>query len=144
VEEPLFKAVLEYVAGNQSRAGRRARINRGTLRKKLKTLRPGAMTIRRALLSVSNKDGLIEFARALHQRGIALLSTGGTATLLERSGVAWSTGEERRSRSPARDAAGTPGDRVGGPRDNVTAGIAERRPRRVDGRGSGAPRDWIE
>ena len=43
--------------------------------------------IRRALLSVSNKDGLIEFAQALHRRGVALLSTGGTATLLERSGV---------------------------------------------------------
>ena len=45
------------------------------------------MTIRRALLSVSNKDGLIEFAQALHQRGVTMLSTGGTATLLERSGV---------------------------------------------------------
>ncbi|HEX4973127.1 MAG TPA: bifunctional phosphoribosylaminoimidazolecarboxamide formyltransferase/IMP cyclohydrolase [Steroidobacteraceae bacterium] len=45
------------------------------------------MTIRRALLSVSNKDGLIEFAQALQRRGVALLSTGGTATLLERSGV---------------------------------------------------------
>jgi phosphoribosylaminoimidazolecarboxamide formyltransferase/IMP cyclohydrolase len=45
------------------------------------------MTIRRALLSVSNKDGLIEFAQALHRRGVALLSTGGTASLLERSGV---------------------------------------------------------
>jgi phosphoribosylaminoimidazolecarboxamide formyltransferase / IMP cyclohydrolase len=45
------------------------------------------MTIRRALLSVSNKDGLLEFAQALHQRGVALLSTGGTATLLERAGV---------------------------------------------------------
>lgn len=45
------------------------------------------MTLRRALLSVSNKDGLIEFAQALHRRGVALLSTGGTATLLERSGV---------------------------------------------------------
>ncbi|MGH8237546.1 MAG: bifunctional phosphoribosylaminoimidazolecarboxamide formyltransferase/IMP cyclohydrolase, partial [Steroidobacteraceae bacterium] len=43
--------------------------------------------IRRALLSVSNKDGLIEFAQALHQRGVPMLSTGGTATLLERSGV---------------------------------------------------------
>jgi phosphoribosylaminoimidazolecarboxamide formyltransferase/IMP cyclohydrolase len=45
------------------------------------------MTIRRALLSVSNKDGLLEFAQALHQRGVAMLSTGGTATLLERGGV---------------------------------------------------------
>jgi phosphoribosylaminoimidazolecarboxamide formyltransferase / IMP cyclohydrolase len=45
------------------------------------------MTVRRALFSVSNKDGLIEFAQALHQRGVTMLSTGGTATLLERSGV---------------------------------------------------------
>src|SRR5262245_43329996 len=41
------------------------------------------MPIRRALLSVSNKDGLVEFAQALHTRGVAILSTGGTATLLE-------------------------------------------------------------
>jgi len=45
------------------------------------------MSIRRALLSVSDKDGLLEFAQALHQRGVAMLSTGGTATLLERAGV---------------------------------------------------------
>ena len=45
------------------------------------------MTLRRALLSVSNKDGLLEFAQALHKRGVAMLSTGGTATLLERGGV---------------------------------------------------------
>ncbi len=41
------------------------------------------MSIRRALLSVSNKDGLVEFAQALHKQGIAILSTGGTAALLE-------------------------------------------------------------
>ncbi len=88
VEEPLFKAVLEYVEGNQSRAADMLGINRGTLRKKLKTYGLDAMRpIRRALLSVSNKDGLIEFAQALHKRGVAMLSTGGTATLLERSGV---------------------------------------------------------
>src|SRR4051795_5411187 len=44
--------------------------------------------IRRALLSVSNKDGLVDFARALHQRGVILLSTGGTAALLEKNGIA--------------------------------------------------------
>jgi phosphoribosylaminoimidazolecarboxamide formyltransferase / IMP cyclohydrolase len=44
--------------------------------------------IRRALLSVSNKDGLLEFAQALDKRGVAILSTGGTATLLEKHGVA--------------------------------------------------------
>ncbi|OCF99581.1 bifunctional phosphoribosylaminoimidazolecarboxamide formyltransferase/IMP cyclohydrolase [Gilliamella sp. wkB195] len=38
--------------------------------------------IRRALLSVSDKTGIIEFAKALSERNIELLSTGGTAKLL--------------------------------------------------------------
>jgi len=38
--------------------------------------------IRRALISVSDKNGIVEFARALHQRGVEILSTGGTACLL--------------------------------------------------------------
>lgn len=38
--------------------------------------------VRRALLSVSDKTGIVEFARALAERGIELLSTGGTARLL--------------------------------------------------------------
>lgn len=37
VEEPLFKAVLDYTQGNQSQAACILGINRGTLRKKLKT-----------------------------------------------------------------------------------------------------------
>jgi phosphoribosylaminoimidazolecarboxamide formyltransferase/IMP cyclohydrolase len=44
-------------------------------------------TIRRALLSVSSKEGLLEFARGLRERGVALLSTGGTAALLREAGV---------------------------------------------------------
>jgi Fis family transcriptional regulator, factor for inversion stimulation protein len=36
VEEPLFRAVLDYAAGNQSRAAGILGINRGTLRKKLR------------------------------------------------------------------------------------------------------------
>ena len=36
VEEPLFRTVLDYAAGNQSRAADILGINRGTLRKKLK------------------------------------------------------------------------------------------------------------
>jgi len=38
VEEPLFRAVLDYAAGNQSRAAVILGINRGTLRKKLRQL----------------------------------------------------------------------------------------------------------
>jgi len=35
----------------------------------------------RALISVSDKAGIVEFSRALQQRGIVLLSTGGTASV---------------------------------------------------------------
>ena len=38
VEVPLFRAVLDYAAGNQSRAAVILGINRGTLRKKLRVL----------------------------------------------------------------------------------------------------------
>jgi phosphoribosylaminoimidazolecarboxamide formyltransferase/IMP cyclohydrolase len=43
--------------------------------------------VRRALLSVSDKTGIVEFARELRERGIELLSTGGTANLLVRHGI---------------------------------------------------------
>lgn len=42
VEAPLFKAVMDHVAGNQSRAAELLGINRGTLRKKLKEYGLGA------------------------------------------------------------------------------------------------------
>lgn len=44
--------------------------------------------IRRALLSVYDKSGIVEFARALAARGTEIVSTGGTARLLEEHGVA--------------------------------------------------------
>ncbi|BBG60989.1 Bifunctional purine biosynthesis protein PurH [Providencia rustigianii] len=49
----------------------------------MQQLRP----IRRALLSVSDKTGVVEFAKALSQRGVELLSTGGTAKLLAEQGL---------------------------------------------------------
>ncbi|OTA15514.1 bifunctional phosphoribosylaminoimidazolecarboxamide formyltransferase/IMP cyclohydrolase [Xenorhabdus vietnamensis] len=49
----------------------------------MQQLRP----IRRALLSVSDKAGIVEFAKALSSRGIELLSTGGTAGLLAEAGL---------------------------------------------------------
>jgi phosphoribosylaminoimidazolecarboxamide formyltransferase/IMP cyclohydrolase len=43
--------------------------------------------IKRALISVSDKTGLIEFARSLSQRGVALVSTGGTRKALADAGL---------------------------------------------------------
>ena len=45
-------------------------------------------TPRRALISVSDKTGIIDFARALHERGVELLSTGGTYRLLQENNIA--------------------------------------------------------
>ncbi|MGH7244333.1 MAG: bifunctional phosphoribosylaminoimidazolecarboxamide formyltransferase/IMP cyclohydrolase [Phycisphaerales bacterium] len=45
------------------------------------------VTIRRAIVSVSDKTGLIEFARALARRDIEIISTGGTAATLEKAGI---------------------------------------------------------
>ncbi|MGH7893455.1 MAG: bifunctional phosphoribosylaminoimidazolecarboxamide formyltransferase/IMP cyclohydrolase, partial [Candidatus Binatia bacterium] len=43
--------------------------------------------IRRALLSVSDKRGLLDFARVLATQGVQMLSTGGTAKLLAEAGL---------------------------------------------------------
>ncbi len=47
-----------------------------------------ATPIRRALLSVSDKTGLIEFAKALADQGVELLSTGGTFKAVKEAGIA--------------------------------------------------------
>jgi len=44
-------------------------------------------TVQRALISVSDKTGIVEFARALSQMGVELLSTGGTFKLLGENGI---------------------------------------------------------
>ncbi|MCE9648018.1 MAG: bifunctional phosphoribosylaminoimidazolecarboxamide formyltransferase/IMP cyclohydrolase [Parvibaculum sp.] len=43
--------------------------------------------VRRALLSVSDKTGLIDFARALHEAGVELVSTGGTSKAIAEAGL---------------------------------------------------------
>ena len=43
--------------------------------------------IRRALISVSDKTGVVDFAKALSQRNVEILSTGGTAKMLSEAGV---------------------------------------------------------
>ncbi|MGH8802737.1 MAG: bifunctional phosphoribosylaminoimidazolecarboxamide formyltransferase/IMP cyclohydrolase, partial [Casimicrobiaceae bacterium] len=47
---------------------------------------PGAVA--QALLSVSDKTGIIDFAHSLAARGVALLSTGGTSKALRGAGLA--------------------------------------------------------
>jgi len=48
---------------------------------------PGEVRIRRALLSVSDKRGLVEFARGLATLGVEIVSTGGTARELAADGI---------------------------------------------------------
>ena len=43
--------------------------------------------VRRALISVSDKSGIVDFGRALTERGIELLSTGGTFRLLKENNI---------------------------------------------------------
>ena len=45
-------------------------------------LDPQNRPVRRALISVSDKSGIVEFAKALNEKGVDILSTGGTAKLL--------------------------------------------------------------
>jgi phosphoribosylaminoimidazolecarboxamide formyltransferase/IMP cyclohydrolase len=47
----------------------------------------GLRRVRRALLSVTDKTGLVEFARALARHGVELVSTGGTARALREAGL---------------------------------------------------------
>ncbi|HEX5762543.1 MAG TPA: bifunctional phosphoribosylaminoimidazolecarboxamide formyltransferase/IMP cyclohydrolase [Solirubrobacterales bacterium] len=47
----------------------------------------GAIRVRRALISVSDKTGVADFARTLSTLGVEILSTGGTATALREAGV---------------------------------------------------------
>ncbi len=48
---------------------------------------PGPVAVRRALLSVSDKTGIVDFARGLAALGVELISTGGTATALAEAGL---------------------------------------------------------
>lgn len=45
------------------------------------------ITIRRALVSVSYKKGIVEFAEAIHKQGIEIISTGGTARILTENDI---------------------------------------------------------
>ena len=47
----------------------------------------GLAPLRRALISVSDKTGIVDFARALAARNVEILSTGGTCRLLREEGL---------------------------------------------------------
>ncbi|HQG49472.1 MAG TPA: hypothetical protein PK373_10320, partial [Sedimentisphaerales bacterium] len=45
------------------------------------------ITIKTALISVSDKTGVVDFAKALAQMGVKIISTGGTAKSLAEAGI---------------------------------------------------------
>src|SRR5919107_422074 len=53
----------------------------------LEVVDPGEVRIRRALLTVSDKRGLVDFARGLAELGVEIVSTGGTARELTGAGL---------------------------------------------------------
>src|ERR1700730_15339862 len=48
---------------------------------------PGEVRVRRALLSVSEKRGVVDFARGLQELGVEIISTGGTSRELAAAGI---------------------------------------------------------
>src|ERR1700760_797117 len=48
---------------------------------------PGEVRVGRALLAVSDKTGIVEFAKGLADLGVEIVSTGGTARALEAAGL---------------------------------------------------------
>ncbi len=55
--------------------------------KPLSSLPEIPLTIKRALLSVSDKTGIAQLANALHQQGVELISTGGTSKTISEAGI---------------------------------------------------------
>ena len=105
-----------------------------------RTVAPGEVRIRRALLSVSDKRGLVEFARGLAELGVEIVSTGGTARELADQGHRDAAGrglhglprDPRRPREDAqpadlrRAARGALGRRARGARSNEHGDRADR------------------
>ena len=84
------------------------------------------MKIARALISVSDKNGLSTFAQGLHDLGIELISTSGTATFLESAGLPVTRVEELTGQAELLDG------RVKSLHPAVFAGILARRDKAED------------
>jgi hypothetical protein len=70
-----------------SGSGRVAAVSTSSTRDSLSASEPGEVQISRALLSVSDKTGVVDFARGLADLGIEIVSTGGTASTLADAGI---------------------------------------------------------
>jgi phosphoribosylaminoimidazolecarboxamide formyltransferase / IMP cyclohydrolase len=55
---------------------------------------PSLVAIKRALISVSDKTGVVEFAKELARRGVMIISTGGTAKAIAAAGIAVTSVED--------------------------------------------------
>src|SRR3954447_15545447 len=53
----------------------------------IQVIQPGDVKVRRALLTVSDKRGLVDFAHGLVELGVEIVSTGGTARELGEAGI---------------------------------------------------------
>ena len=82
-DRPPGEDVDRAAPGAGARAERAAPDARGDMERAT----PGEVRIRRALLSVSDKSGIVQFARGLAELGVELVSTGGTARELAEAGM---------------------------------------------------------
>lgn len=80
-----YAILVEDISQNQTRRFVLENILFPCIKEKLAM--ENARPIRRALISVSDKTGIVEFAQALANRGVDILSTGGTARLLAEQGI---------------------------------------------------------
>src|SRR3546814_14701615 len=92
--DPLFPYTTLFRSAPSRQATGRDRRNGGRRRRRrlapqtgrIKGKEMSEVTIKRALLSVSDKNGLVELGRALGRHGVELVSTGGTAKALREAG----------------------------------------------------------
>jgi phosphoribosylaminoimidazolecarboxamide formyltransferase/IMP cyclohydrolase len=84
VEHRLYPGVLaDLVAGPAEAVGKPTAVEAGVV----PLTADGPIPVRRALLSVYDKTGLVDFARGLADLGVTLLASGGTATALSDAGI---------------------------------------------------------
>lgn len=69
------------------------------------------MAVKRALISVSDKTGIVEFAKGLHELGVEIISTGGTMKAIADAGIpVMSVSEVTGFRNDGRQSKDTPSE----------------------------------